>query len=123
MHPPRDEEELGYLWQLADEMDGTRIASRRFQEFMQRVFRDAGYNRLAITHQAFYNPEEDSLAALHGDDIIAEAEPAALDKLEVVLKAQTQIKILGRIGPNAGTLARYLKRYIFYLPGEGYELL
>ena len=39
------------------------------------------------------------MAAIHGDDIIAEGEPEDLDRLDEVLKPLVVVKVLDRIGP------------------------
>ena len=86
-----------------------------------KVLAEAGYLALKVSRQVFYNAETDSLAALHGDDIITEAEPWDLDKLDTVLRAKVNVKVLGLNGPGAESMGRYLKRYISYVPGAGYE--
>ena len=55
-------------------MYGTRRASRLFQEHMKGVLGEAGYAALKVCHQVYYCLEADSMAAIHGDDIIAEGE-------------------------------------------------
>ena len=62
MNPPRGEEEAGDMWQMKRVMYGTRRASRLFQEHMKGVLGEASCL------------ETDSMAAVHGDDIIAEGE-------------------------------------------------
>ena len=79
MYPPRGEEEAGYMWQMKRAMYGTRRASRLFQDCL----------------------ETDSMAAIHGDDIIAEGEPEKLDRLDEVLKQLVVVKVLDRVGPRA----------------------
>ena len=78
MYPPRGEEEAGYMWQVKRAMYGTRRASRLFQEHMKGVLKQAGYAALKVCHQVYHCVETDSMAAIHGDDIIAEGE---LEKL------------------------------------------
>ena len=69
MHPPRGEEEAGYMWQMKRAMYGAGRASRLFQEHMKEVLGEAGYAALKVCHQENYCLEVDSMAAIHGDDI------------------------------------------------------
>ena len=101
MYPPRGEEEAGYMWQMKRAMYGTRRASRLFQEHMKGVLGEAGYAALKVCHQVYYCLEADSMAAIHGDDIIAEGEPEKLNRLDEVLKQLVVVKVLDRIGPGA----------------------
>ena len=63
------------------------------------------------------------MAAIHGDDIIAEGEPEKLDRLDGVLKRLVVVKVLDRIGPGAGEHGQYWKRHIVYIDGQGFEWL
>ena len=72
MYPPRGEEEAGYMWQMERAVYGTRRASRLFQEHMKGVLKEAGYAALRVCQQVYHCLEVDSMAAIHGDDIIAE---------------------------------------------------
>jgi len=120
--PPRGEELDGYVWQMRKAMYGTRRASQLFLEFMVTVFIAASYRPLAVSRQVFYSERHDSMAALHGDDVIIEAEGEDLDKFDIVMKEHCSCKIMPRIGPNqSARMGRYLKRYICYIPGMGYE--
>ena len=40
------------------------------------------------------------MAAIHGDDIIAEGEPEKLNRLDEVLKQLVVVKVLDGIGPG-----------------------
>ena len=102
-------------------MYGTRRASQLYREFMVGVFDKCGYETLAISRQMFFSPRFDSLAALHGDDVIVEGEQEALDFLDQAIKPLCNVKVLPRVGPGATVMGRYLKRYICYIPGVGYE--
>ena len=42
---------------------------------MKEVLGEAGYAALKVCHQVYHYLETDSMAAIHGDDIIAEGEP------------------------------------------------
>ena len=123
MYPPRGEEEAGYMWQMKRAMYGTRRASRLFQEHMKGVLKEAGYAALRVCQQVYHCLEVDSMAAIHGDDIIAEGEPKDLDRLDEVLKKLVVVKVLDRVGPGAAELGQYLKRHIAYIVGKGYEWL
>ena len=92
MYPPRGEEEAGYMWQMKRAMYGTRRASRLFQEHMKGILKEVGYAALKVCHQVCYCLETDSMAATHGDDIIAEGEPVRLDRLDEVLKRLVVVK-------------------------------
>ena len=63
------------------------------------------------------------MAAIHGDDIIAEGEPKDLDRLDEVLKKLVLVKVLDRVGPRATEHGQYLKRHIAYMNGQGFEWL
>ena len=71
MYPPRGEEEAGYTWQV----------KRLFQEHMEEVLGAAGYAALKVCPQVYSCFEADSMAAIHGDDIITEGEPEKLNRL------------------------------------------
>ena len=123
MHPPRGEEEAGYIWQMKRAMYGTRQASRLFQEHMKGVLEAAGYAALKVCHQVYHCLETDSMAAIHVDDIIAEGEPEKLDRLDEVLRRLVVVKKLDRVGPRAAEHGQYLKRHIVYTNGQGFEWL
>ena len=86
MYPPR-REEAGYMWQMKRAVHGTRRASRPFQEHMKGVLKEAGYAARKVCHQVYHCLETDSMAAIHGDDIIAEN--------------PINWKVLDRVGPRA----------------------
>ena len=119
--PPRGEELPGILWQMLKAMYGTRRASQLFLEFMVKVFMKCGYQVLKTSRQIFYSVQYDSLAGLWGDDILAEAEDEGLDHLDAIIKQLCNIKVLPRVGPGHSQMGRYLKRYICYIPGVGFE--
>ena len=101
MYTPRGEEEAVFMWQLKRAMFGTRRASRLFQEHMKGVLGEAGCAALKVCHQVYYCLETDSMAAIHGDDIIAEGEPEKLNRLDEVPKQLVVVKVPDRIGPGA----------------------
>ena len=122
MCPPSGEEEAGYMWQMKRAMYGTRRASRLFQEHMKGVLK-VGYAALKVCHQVYHCLVTESMAAIHGDDIIAEGEPEKLDCLDEVLKQLVVVKVLDRVGPRAAEHGRYLKRHIVYINSQGFEWL
>ena len=77
---------------------------------MKGVLGEAGYAALKVCHQVYYCLEADSMAAIHGDDIIAQGEPEKLNRLHEVLKQLVVVKVLDRIEPGAVEHGRYLKR-------------
>ena len=109
--PPKGEEDVGWGWQMQKAMYGTRRASQLYREFMVGVFDKCGYQVLKISRQMFFSPRFDSLAALHGDDVIVEGEQEALDFLDQAIKPLCNVKVLPRVGPGATVMGRYLKRY------------
>ena len=123
MFPPGGEEEAGYMWQMNRAMYGTRRASRLLQEHMKGILKEAGYAALKVCHQVNRCSETDSMAAIHGDDIIAEGEPEKLDRLDEVLKQLVVVKVLDRVGPRAAGRGQFLKRHIVYINGQGFEWL
>ena len=102
-------------------MYGTR--SRLFQEHMKGVLKEAGYAALKVCHQVYHCLETDSMAAIHGHDIIAEGEPERLDRLDEVLKRLVVVEVLDRVGPGAAEHGQNLKRHIVYINGKGFEWL
>ena len=62
-----------------------------------------------VTKCITYCLEADPMAAIHGDDIIAEGEPEYLNHLDEVLKQLIVVKVLDRIGRGAVEHGRYLK--------------
>ena len=88
---------------------------------MKGVLREAGYAALKVCHQVYHCLETDSMAAIHGDDIIAEEEPEKLDRLDEVLKQL--VRVLDRVGPRAAEHGQYLKRLIVNINGQGLEWL
>ena len=82
-------------------MHGTRRASRPPQEHMKWILGEAGYPALKVCHQVFYCFDAHSVAAIHGDDIIAEGEPEEMDRLDEALKRLVVVKVLDRIGSGA----------------------
>ena len=123
MYPPRGKEEAGYMWQMKRAMYGTRRALRLFQEHMKGVLKEAGCAALKVCHQVYHCLEKDSMAAIHGDDIIAEEEPEKLDRLDEVLKRLVMVKVLDRVRPRAAEHGQCLKRHIAYILGQGFEWL
>ena len=63
------------------------------------------------------------MAAIHGDDIMAEGEPEKLDRLDGVLKQLVVVKVLDRVGPRAAEHGQCLKRLVVYINGQGFEWL
>ena len=90
---------------------------------MKGVLQEAGYAALKVCHQVYHCFETDSMAAIHGDDIIAEGEPEKLDRLDEVLKQLVVVKVLDRVRPGAAEHGQYLKRHIVYINGQRFEWL
>ena len=63
------------------------------------------------------------MAAIHGDDIIAEGEPEKLDRLDEGLKQLVVITVLDIVGPRAAEHGQDLKRHIVYINGQRFECL
>ena len=131
LHPRRANREVPATWRsgswihVANEaaMYGTRRASRLSQEHMKWVLGEAGDAALKVCHQVYYCLDADSMAAIHGDDIIAEGEPEELNRLVEVLKRLVVVKVLDRIGPGAEEHGQYLMRHIVYIEGQCFEWL
>ena len=90
---------------------------------MKEVLKEAGYAALKACHQVCHCLETNSMAAIHGDDIIAEGEPEKMDRLDEVPKRLVVVKVLDRVGPRAAEHGQYLKRHIVYINGQGFEWL
>ena len=73
-------------------MYGTRRASRSFQEHMKWILGVAGDAAIKVCHQVYHCLGVDSMAAIHGDDIIAEGEPEELNRLDEVMKRLVVVK-------------------------------
>ena len=71
--------------------------------------------------QVYYCPGADSMAAAHGDDIIAEGEPGELDRLDEVSKRLVVVEELDRIRPGGEVHGQYLKRHILHIEDQGLE--
>ena len=67
--------------------------------------------------------DANSMAAIHGDDIIAEGELEELYRLDEVLKRLVVVQVLDRIGPQAEEHGQHLKRHIVYIKEQGFEWL
>ena len=52
------------------------------------------------------------MAAIHGDDILAEGEPEKLNRLDEVLNRPVDVKVLDRTGLGAMEQCQYLKKHI-----------
>ena len=50
------------------------------------VLGEVGYAGLKVCHQIYHCFEMDTMAAIHGDDIIAEGEPEKMDRLDRILR-------------------------------------
>ena len=50
------------------------------------VLGEVGYAGLKVCHQVYHCLEMDSMAAIHGDDNIAEGEPEKMDRLDEILR-------------------------------------
>ena len=74
------------------------------------VLGEAGYAALKVCYQVYYCPDADSMAATHGDDIIAEGEPEELDRLDEVSKRLVVVEVPDRIRPGAEVHGQCLKR-------------
>ena len=59
------------------------------------------------------------MAAIHGDDILAEGEPEKLNRLDKVLKRLVDLKVPDRTEPGAMELCQYLKKHIVDTQDKG----
>ena len=89
---------------------------------MKWVLGEAGDAVLKVCHQVYCCLDADSMAAIHGDDIIAEGELEELDRLDEVLKRLVVVKVLYRTRPGAEEQGQYLKRHIVYIGGPGFRV-
>ena len=115
--PPKGAVPVGQLWQLKKALYGTRRAAKLWQEFLATVLVGAGWRRIICVPNCYHHDELGSTTIIHGDDLLSEGTAEALDRLDQVLAEKVRIKILGRIGPGAGTHGRFLKRHIEYVNG------
>ena len=101
--PPKDVYDGEHLWFLLKAMNGTREASRQWGLYIKGSIGPHGFLASAAIPGLFYHPEWDIMMACHGDDFLAEGLAEDLDKLDEVMKANFEVKILPRIGdPNHG---------------------
>ena len=54
-----------------------------------------------MQHPKYHCLETDSMAAIDGDDIIAEGEPEKLDRLDEILRQLVVVTVLDRVRPRA----------------------
>ena len=98
---------------------GTRKAAQAWQVYMANVYKTNSWTRIAVAAGAYYEPMLDMTSAIHGDDVITEGEPEALDELDRQLGADMDVKCLGRVGPEGVEERTYLKRTIRWT-GRGF---
>ena len=70
MYSPRGEEKAGYMWQMKRAMYGTRRASRPLPRTHERSSQRSKICSTQGMSPSLYCLETDSMAAVHGDDII-----------------------------------------------------
>ena len=97
-------------------MNGTREASKQWAKRILAVMSKAGFLEVAFVPGLFYHPEWDVTLSCHGDDFLAEGEAQDLDKLDEVMLANFETKVLPRLGdPESGgevTSGKHLGRTI-----------
>ena len=85
------------------------------------VLGEAGCAALKVCYQVYYCPDADSMAASHGDDIIAEGEPEELDRLDEVSKRLVVVEVPDRIRPGAEVHGQCLKRHVVHIEDQGLD--
>ena len=91
--PPKDLDQ-GSLWYLLKAMNGTRKPSKQWAKRILAVMSKAGFLEVASVPGLFYHPEWDVTLSCHGDDFLAEGEAQDLDKLDEVMLANFETKVL-----------------------------
>ena len=71
-------------------------SGRRVEE---GVLGEVGYAGLKVCHQVYHCLEMDTMAVIHGDDIIAEGEPEKMDRLDEILR---QLVVVGSARQRQG---------------------
>ena len=101
--PPPDMFDGEHVWELDKAMNGTREASKRWAQFIQVKLVPAGFQVSAAIPNLYWHPEWSITVACHGDDFLAEGLPHDLDRLDELMKASFEVKVLPRIGdPSYG---------------------
>ena len=126
--PPNDINNGKFLWQLLKAMNGTREASKRWQEFVEGTVTAAGFLSVKNVSGLYYHPEWMVTLSCHGDDFLAEGLPQDLNRLDELMQENFEVKILPRIGPkdSGGEVSegKHLSRMIKWdesLPGFTWE--
>ena len=97
--PPEDVYD-GHLWYLLKAMNGTRETSKQGGEIVEAKVTTAGFHPVKVVLGLFYHPEWQVSLSCHGDDFLAEGMSSDLDKLDELMIASFETKVLPRIGPD-----------------------
>ena len=84
---------------------------------MCKVLTDNGFAEAKVEPNVFHadtvaDIDDDIDGVVHGDDFLFSTVQERADELDIIMKDNFDIKLLGRVGPGAGTEAPTLKRKI-----------
>ena len=104
--------EKGECFLLLKALNGTRMASKRWQRHYMRVLRTHGWNASKVMPGFFHHRDPAGSCGCHGDDFMAEGGDALLDRLDRVMADEFEAKMLGRVGRGHLAEVKFLKRTI-----------
>ena len=81
---------------LHHEKPQTDVRSTGGRRVGEGVLGEVGHAGLNVCHQGCDCLETDTMAAIHGDDIIAEGEPAKMDRLGKILRQLVVVRSAGQ---------------------------
>jgi hypothetical protein len=103
---------------------GTRDAPARWEAFLAAELRKMGFVQGLSSPCCFYHREKELRCVVHGDDFMFAGPAAALAWAEAAMNEQFLMKVVGRLGPDAGDVSelRVLNRVLRWTKeGIAYE--
>ena len=104
--------EKGECFLLLKPLYGTRMASKRLQRHYMRVLRTHRWNASKVMPGFFHHKDFAGTCGCHGDDFMTEGSDALLDRLDLVMADEFEVKTLGRVGRGHLAEVKFLKRTI-----------
>ena len=98
---------------------GTRDAPARWEAFLAAELRKMGFGQGLSSPCCFYHREKELRCVVHGDDFMFAGPGAALAWAEAAMNEQFLMKVVGRLGPDAGDVSelRVLNRVLRWTEG------
>ena len=98
--PPKEQREDGVGWLLLKAMHDTRTASKMFGNFVVDALVGVGHEQVQAAPMTLRHKSYDYSLSVHGDDFVAEGDAPGLDKLDVIMAQNFDVKRLPWIGPS-----------------------